>query len=224
MLAESRLASSFRDPSGFIFTRLDQIYRQVNSAYRSHYDLLMSSGLYRDLVDSGSLVSHEEVDFESAGPDAYKVLRPELVPFISYPYEWSFSQLKDAALLTLDIQKKAMSHGMTLKDASAYNIQFHRGRPTLIDVLSFETYVEGEPWVAYKQFCQHFLAPLALMSYRHADLGQLARVHLDGVPLDLARALLPFRARLRPGILVHIHMRAGLHGKYADDHGPTTKR
>ncbi len=120
---------------------------------------------------------------------------PELVSFISYPYEWSFSQLKDAALLTLKIQKRAIQHGLSLKDASAYNIQFQHGRPLLIDTLSFEIYPEGQPWVAYRQFCQHFLAPLALMAHVDVRLGQLLRLHIDGIPLDLASRLLPARTR-----------------------------
>ena len=86
------------------------------------------------------------------------------VDFISYPYEWSFSQLKDAALTTLAAHELALDHGMTLKDASAYNVQFVDGKPVLIDSLSFERAVPDEPWVAYRQFCQHFLAPLALMA------------------------------------------------------------
>ena len=86
---------------------------------------------------------------------------------------------------------------MSLKDASAYNIQFVRGKPTLIDTLSFEIYKEGEPWVAYRQFCQHFLAPLALMAYRDMRLGQLLRVYIDGVPLDLASKLLPVKTQVQ---------------------------
>src|SRR4051794_30857078 len=88
---------------------------------------------------------------------AYKVIRPDLIDFISYPYEWSYSQYKDAALLTLEVQRRAVERGMSLKDCSAYNVQFHEGRPILIDTLSLESYREGRPWVAYRQFCQHFL-------------------------------------------------------------------
>jgi ribosomal protein L11 methylase PrmA len=138
------------------------------------------------------------------------------VPFISYPYEWSFGQLKDAALATLTIQNRALKLGMSLKDASAYNIQFFKGRPTLIDTLSFEIYKEGEPWVAYRQFCQHFLAPLALMAYRDSRLSQLLRVHIDGIPLDLVSELLPGRTRLNFGIASHIHLHAAAQKRYAD--------
>ncbi len=136
--------------------------------------------------------------------------------FISYPYEWSFGQLKDAALATLSIQKRALQYGMSLKDASAYNIQFQNGKAALIDTLSFEKYPEGEPWVAYRQFCQHFLAPLALMAWRDVRLGLLLREYIDGIPLDLASKLLPRRTRLDPGLLAHIHLHAGAQKRYAD--------
>ncbi|MBC8217987.1 MAG: SAM-dependent methyltransferase, partial [Planctomycetes bacterium] len=152
---------------------------------------------------------HEEVDVEpESADDAYKIVKPEPMSFISYPYEWCFSQLKEAALITLEIQKKSLKFGMSLKDASAYNVQFRNGRPLLIDTLSFEKYHEGQPWVAYRQFCQHFLAPLALMSYTDIRLSQLLRVHVDGLPLDLTSALLPTRTYLRFSLLSHIHLHA----------------
>jgi len=137
------------------------------------------------------------------------------VSFISYPYEWSFGQLKDAALATLSIQRRALKLGMSLKDASAYNIQFVRGKATLIDTLSFEAYKEGQPWVAYRQFCQHFLAPLALMALKDVRLSQLLRVYIDGIPLDLASELLPWKTHFNFGLLTHIHLHAGAQKKYA---------
>jgi hypothetical protein len=209
-LTPSVVPSSFRDPSGFVFTRDGVLYRQVNLVHREHYDVLMGSGLYDELVEAGLLVSHEEIDPSPAATgDVYRVLRPERIPFVSYPYEWCFGQLKDAALATLRIQRTALDYGMSLRDASAFNIQFRGGRPVLIDTLSFETLPEGRPWVAYRQFCQHFLAPLALAGYRDVRLTQLARVHIDGIPLDLASRLLPFRARLRLPLLIHVF----LHGR-----------
>jgi len=208
-LRTSRHPSSFRDPSGFLFEREGVLLRQINRSYAEHFDRLLESGLYEALTARGWLVTHEEIRDSAAEPEAaYRVIQPERVPFISYPYEWSFSQYRDAALLTLDIQSLALEHGMTLKDASAYNIQFIGSRPTLIDTLSFETYEEGRPWVAYRQFCQHFLAPLALMSYRDIRLAQLMRTHIDGVPLDLAATLMPRRARLRFGLLSHLFLHA----------------
>jgi hypothetical protein len=190
---------SFRDPAGFVFDRDGVLYRQVSGSHAGNYDLFHGSGLYEALVGSGLLVPHDEVDIEPAAPGAHRVLRPERVGFISYPYEWCFSQLRDAALATLQVQGTALDHGMSLRDASAYNIQFHQGRPVLIDTLSFEALEVGRPWVAYRQFCQHFPAPLALMSYGRS-YGSAAARPSDGVPLDLSARLLPRRARLRPSL------------------------
>ena len=211
------LDSSFRDPSGFLFVREGVLYRQVNRAYAENYARLMESGLYAKLVKAGLLIPHTEVNIDPPTPElAFKVICPERVPFISYPYEWSFGQLKDAALATLSIQKRALKAGMSLKDASAYNIQFYQARPTMIDSLSFEIYQEGEPWVAYRQFCQHFLAPLALMTYRDIRLSQLLRVYIDGIPLDLASSLLPGRTRYKLGLATHLHLHARAQRRYAD--------
>lgn len=217
MKSSAQLKASFRDPSGFLFKQEDTLYRQVNQSYREDYDLLMQSGLYDRLIKAKKLIPHQEVNIPPAKPElSYRVLQPERVAFISYPYEWSFSQLKDAALLTLSIQKTALEYGLSLKDSSAYNIQFHHGRPILIDSLSFEAYQEGQPWVAYRQFCQHFLAPLALMAYQDIRLSQLLRVYIDGVPLDLTSKLLPFSTRMQFGLLSHIHLHASVQKKYAD--------
>ena len=217
MRKTGQISASFRDPSGFLFTDNGILYRQINRTYSNDYARLMDSGLYDRLIKASLLIPHLEVDQAPAESDAaFKVIQPELVPFISYPYEWSFSQLKDAALATLSIQKRALKLDMSLKDASAYNIQFVRGKPTLIDTLSFEIYKEGQPWVAYKQFCQHFLAPLALMSYRDVRLSQLLRVYIDGVPLDLASGLLPAKTKFNFGLLTHIHIHAGAQKKYSD--------
>ena len=209
MKTDFSIPCSFRDPSGFVFCQDGSVYRQVNKIYKDNYDHLMGSGLYEALVSANLLVRHNEIGLAYAKTnDAYKVLKHNLIPFISYPYEWCFSQLKDAALTTLRIQKVALDFGMTLKDSSAYNIQFSKGRPKLIDLLSFEKYQEGQLWVPYRQFCQHFLAPLALMSYKDIRLSQLLRTYLDGIPLDLASMLLPFRTRFRFSLLSHIHLHA----------------
>jgi hypothetical protein len=214
-MTDDTLGASFRDPSGFVFEREGVLYRQVNRSYAADYDRLLSSGLYDALVERGLLVAHDEVSVPPTGRgDPYRVIRPRRVPFVSYPYEWCFGELKDAALATLEIQRIALDFGMSLKDASAYNIQIDQGRPVFIDTLSFEVYREGAPWVAYRQFCQHFLAPLALIVCRDVGFGQLARVELDGVPLALARALLPARAWLRVQLFLHIWLHAGFQRRF----------
>ena len=204
---------SFRDPSGFLFFNNGVLYRQINLAGKDDYDHFMNSGLYDLLVKNKWLIRHEE---SGSRDGAYKIIKPELINFISYPYEWCFSQLKDAALLTLEIQRKALEFGMSLRDASAYNIQFKDGHPILIDTLSFEKYEEGKSWVAYKQFCQHFLAPLALMAYKDVGLSQLMRIYIDGIPLDLASSLLPLITRFKFSLLSHIHLHAKMQNYFAN--------
>jgi hypothetical protein len=191
MKTRSLSTVSFRDPAGFVYSRHGDLLRQVNQVYREQYDRLISSGLYEELVQAGRMVRHEELSTEAAEPDvAYKVLRPERVEFISYPSEWSFSALRDAALLTLDVQRRALLRGMTLKDSSAFNVQFHDGRPVLIDTLSFEMDREL-PWSGYRQFCEHFLAPLALMSLVDLRMGQLWRAGVGGVRSTWLRGSCP---------------------------------
>jgi len=214
---DTKVASSFRDPNGFLFFRDGTIYRQVNLAYKEHWDHLMNSGLYSTLVNAELLIPHTEVDILAEENDiAYKIIGPEIISFISYPYEWCFSQLKQAALTTLRIQKIAFSFGMSLRDCSAYNIQFRKGKAILIDTLSFEKYHEGQPWIAYRQFCQHFLAPLVLMAFLDIRLSQLLRIYIDGIPLDLASSLLPFRTHFAFWLLCHIHLHAKSHFFFAD--------
>jgi hypothetical protein len=212
-----RIASSFRDPSGFLFNYNGTVYRQINQVYQENYEQLMTSGLYDTLVKNELIVPHVETDFKTeTRKNLYKIIKPEMVPFISYPYEWCFSQLKHAALTTLQIQKTALDFGMFLKDSSAYNIQFRRGKPVLIDTLSFEKYRTGEPWLAYKQFCQHFLGPLVLMSYTDVRLNQLLRIYIDGIPIDLTSTLLPFKTRLNFSLLSNVHLHAATQIKYED--------
>ena len=201
------IPSSFRDPSGFLFYQNGVLYRKVNLSYKDNYILLIKSGLYNALVEDELLIPHMEInETRSKTDDGFKVIQPKPLQFISYPYEWCFSQLKNAALLTLKIQKRALEFGMSLKDCSAYNVQFENGKPIFIDTLSFEKYVEGPPWVAYRQFCQHFIAPLAIMSYKDIRLNQLSRVYIDSIPLDLASVLLPMKTYLNPRLLMHVHL------------------
>jgi len=216
--AAEREPGSYRDPSGFVFRRDGHLYRQINERIADDWSLFTASGLHPALIEKGLLVADEPADLALAPePGALAVIAPQEIGFISYPYEWSFSQLKDAALLTLEAQTLAATHGMTLRDASAYNVQFHRGRPILIDTLSFERAAPDEPWKPYRQFCENFLAPLALMARCDARLGMLLRDHIDGVPLDLASALLPRRTRLSPGLAAHVHLHSRAQRQHAGD-------
>lgn len=195
---------SFRDPSGSIFYEKGEVFRQVNEVYLSHYHHLMTSGLYSRLIEKKLLIPHAEVSKKPL------ILKPERIPFISYPHEWSFSQLKQAAITTLEAQAIAIEYKMHLKDASAYNIQFHQGKAVLIDTLSFELKTDFIPWVAYRQFCQHFLGPLALQAYVDCRLRNLSFTHIDGPPLDLIVKLLPISRLIQPSVFMHLL----LHSKF----------
>jgi len=214
--------SSFRDPSGHIFTENQTLYRQINQSFKDNYRLLRDSGLFDYLVDKNFLLPHQETKIKPP-KDAFLIIQPQKIPFISYPYEWCFSQLQAAALLTLDIQLIALKFGLSLKDASAYNIQFLGTSPIFIDTLSFEKYPDNEPWVAYRQYCQHFLAPLVLMAYTDLHLNLNLRLHIDGLSLGLTTKLLPLKARLNPGLFAHLYLHARSQHHFSDK-APGTNR
>ena len=202
--------ASFRDPSGFVFRRDGVLYRQIQRSAAADWDAFGASGLYGRLLADRLIVEHDDGRSRARRtPGRRRRIRPRPIGFISYPYEWCFSQLKEAALLTLELQSRALDAGMRLKDASAYNIQLDAGRPILIDSLSFEIAPATEPWPAYRQFCEHFLAPLALMAHRDPRCGLMLREFIDGIPLDLATTLLPGRTRLNLGLSAHLHLHAG---------------
>lgn len=209
-----RVPASFRDPNGFVLFNNEEkkIQRIIFPTYFSQYTHLIKSGLYEALCKDKKLIAHH-VKHESEN----KILiEPEEIPFISYSYEWPFHLLKEAALLTLDIAKKALAFGMCLKDASSFNIQLMHGKPIFIDTLSFEHYKENMPWGAYGQFCRHFLAPLLLMKYKSLNFSKLLSNFLDGFPIDFTSDLLPFRTRFSPSIQLNIHQHAKSLKKYTN--------
>ena len=205
---------SFRDPSGFVFESGESVFRTINESYRVHYEKWISSGLAKNLVEKGWIPPfHEE---ETPLAQSWKTLCVERIPFISYPYEWSFKQLKEAAILTLRLHLESLRSGMILKDASAYNVQFFKGKPVFIDLLSFETYKEGMPWIAYRQYISHFLGPLLLMSRNDSRQLLQMRNFLDGLPVDYISNSLPWKTWFSPSILLNIHWHAKLLKKHAD--------
>lgn len=206
----NREPSSFRDPSAYIFNENGIYYRFLDKSYQQHYDHLLSSGLYHSLTQKKWLIQHEEVSNKIEG--AYKTLKPRQLTFLNYPYEWSFMQLKDAALHTLRILRESLTHGMILKDATAFNIVFENNKPVFIDTTSFEIYDETKPWQAYRQFCENFLVPLMLVKYRGSAMLSLQRSHPEGIPIPLASTLLPVRSWFNMVCLLHIHLQYAVSG------------
>lgn len=211
--------ASFRDPSGYMFHDSDTLRRLINPIYFPQYQKLKSSGFFKTLIDQGLLISHEETSVS----EEKIVITPEPIPFITNPYEWSFEQFKHAALLTLKIQKYALSKGFILKDASAYNVTFYRGKPIFLDTLSFDFYEEGSPWRAYKQFITHFFGPLVLAKYHGAEIFKMLQTHIDGIPVKLIASLLPGKSKLSSTLFTNIHLLAKMESKHSADYKAETK-
>lgn len=212
-------SSSFRDPSGYIFLDNGVIKRVINPIYFNQYKKLKNSGFYKSLFENSLLISHKELSIS----ENEIIIQPEHIPFITYPYEWSFNMYKEAALLTLKIQKYALERGFTLKDASAFNITFLKGNAIFIDTLSFDFYKENQPWRAYKQFITHFFGPLVLAHYHGADQLKLMSNFIDGIPVTLISSMLPKRTKLNPILFSNIHLLAKLESKHNTDYEGETK-
>ena len=210
---KNRHAASFRDPSGYIQVKDGEIYRHINPVYFSQYNALTNGGFYKKLTDAGLLIPYTEVK----ATEEYIIIKPEKISFFSYPYEWSFSQYKHAALHTLKLQKYALQNGFTLKDATAFNITFYKGAPIFVDTLSFDVYIAGEPWRAYKQFLMHFLAPLVLTKYFGSGMLKTLQQYIDGMPLQQVVKLLPFTAKLNPVLYTNIYLTVKYEAKYSSD-------
>ncbi|PSG86074.1 nodulation protein NoeA [Aurantibacter aestuarii] len=212
-------SSSFRDPSGFIFVEDGLVKRQINPIYFETYSVLNEADFYKKAIEYGLLIPHEEL-FVSKEKI---IIQPEQIPFITYPYEWSFNQYKEAALLTLKFQKFALEHNFSLKDASAFNIVFNKGKAIFIDTLSLDIYKEKTPWRAYKQFITHFLGPLVLAHYHGAASLKLMSNFIDGIPLSMLSTMLPISTKLNPFLYTNIHLLAKFEAKHSEDYTGTSK-
>jgi SAM-dependent methyltransferase len=214
---------SFRDPSGFVFLSDSAAYRTITDVFQNDWNRVLESGFARSVVEMGLLVPFEECP---SLPGSWKTISSPRLPVISYPYEWCFSQLKDAALLTLTLLQLALRHGLVMKDASAFNVQFIGSSPIFIDHLSFEIRKPDKPWPAYLQFCRHFLAPLALYHYRGGGGSRLPSLWIEGLPLGFVSSLLPLRSRFSPSLQIHVHMHARFQDRRSDGrkHADSVKR
>ncbi len=198
-------SGSFRDPAGVVFDSGGQVYRSILAGGKDDYEIARDSGVYDSLIKEGLLIEHEEVEpGDFAPPGTVYCVRHPRIPMISYPWEWPFGLLKRGALLQLEIMERLIPRGLWLRDASALNIQYDGTKPVFIDTLSIGRRIEKSPWVAYGQFCSHFLAPLALAAWSDIRTLALWQSFIDGYPLDLAAKLLPYKKRIRPGIFLHL--------------------
>jgi ribosomal protein L11 methylase PrmA len=216
-----RVAGSFRDPAGFVFTNGDAVYRAIAPGAADRFRCFLASELFSRLRERRAIVETHLLD-ESAWPLAHSpeglIARHGAIPFLSYPYEWPFALLKAAALLHLTVQIESLEHDFVLSDASAYNVQFVGPQPIFIDALSFRPYVDGEVWGGYRQFSQQFLNPLLLQAHTGVAYQNWFRGSLEGVDsADLARVL-PWRSKFSPSILAHVIAPANIEARVARQH------
>jgi 2-polyprenyl-3-methyl-5-hydroxy-6-metoxy-1,4-benzoquinol methylase len=207
-------ASSFRDPESSLSYDSSYYYRRISLNYEKHYNHFIESGLKDKLLLEGFILPFDEIidDFPENGVSS-RVLRTDILPFVSYSYEWSFSQFKEAALLTLKINQLSLEHGMILKDASMFNVQFVGCKPVFIDLASFEMYEQDTPWNAYYQFCKHFYGPLFLAAKKNIILPKLLQYFVDGIPLKEIVSLCSWYDFLNSGAFLHLYLHAKGEGK-----------
>jgi len=196
-------SASFRDPASTVYVGGGRVHRLIRPSYYDDYRHLMRSGLYDDLVGKGLLIPHQEIE-KTYGKGEFIVIEPEIVPLVSYPYEWSFMHLKEAAAVTLAVNRLAMEKGMMLKDASAYNLQFLNGHMCFIDTCSFTRYTPGMPWGAYSQFLRHFVCPLLLMKYSSPQDAKLSQLYIDGIPVRYVSKRMPLHTLFSFGMWAHL--------------------
>ncbi len=184
--------NSFRDPHGFVFSQKQRIFRGITSEGLDNFKQVRATGFIKRLIDSQFLLEEWEVPLENFSlKNVAHILEHPKLELITYPFEWTFSALKAAALLHLDLQLMGLNHGVSFRDASAYNIQFIGSKPIFIDHLSFQPYSEGEYWLGQKQFTEQFLNPLLLQAYTGFAFNDLYRGSPQGISSDVLVKLVP---------------------------------
>jgi hypothetical protein len=215
---------SFRDRDGRVYQLDGRIVRGLSAGALADFESLRSTRFYPRFLEQGRLVATQRLD--AAEVDRLPLppherdrwagfVEHERIPVISYPYEWTFGMLRDAALLQLELVEAAIREDMTLKDATPYNLQFRAGGPVFIDIPSFAMLPAGAPWAGYRQFCELFLFPLMLQAYKGIAFQPLLRGSIDGVGVQTAARLFGLRDRLRPGVLTHAWLQAKLDRRFA---------
>jgi hypothetical protein len=210
---------SFRDRTARVFYQNGKVLRGLTGAALKEWEALSATSFYRRFADTGGIVATRQRDLSSIPLSSNHqwagVLEHEPLPFVSYPYEWSFEMLRDAALLQLDLVLAALDEGMSLKDASAYNVQWKGATPVFVDIASFYKRGDREPWVGYRQFCQMFLFPLLLQAYRDVPFQPWMRGNIEGMAAEVCLRLMSARDYLRGGVLAHVYLQAKAQAAYS---------
>jgi len=199
---------SFRDPASHVVLDEGRVVRLLDERGLAGWSALSQTAFFARATADGRLIETKEIptdDSTSAG-----ALEHPRIPFVSYPYEWTFSMLKDAALLQLDLLVEALAEGLTIKDATPFNIQFVSGKPVFIDIGSFEKYSPGEPWIGYRQFTRQFLFPLMLRAWAGLPYQPWLRGQMDGPTAGDMKRILPLGKRMRASTMLHVSLQASM--------------
>lgn len=206
---------SYKDGAARVVLKENVYYRYIFNDYKEEYDHLMNSGLYDELTEKKYLIKHIETEIDSNDPKVYKLLYPHQIPFISYPFEWSFIQWKRATLSYLEINKIALKYGMILKDATPYNFCHLGGKALLLDTSSFIFFKHNDNWIAYKQFCEEFFGPITLMHYNGHEWSNLTMSKMGNIGLGFISQQLPFKSWFNFNVFTHIHWHSNYVNKSA---------
>ena len=208
--------SSFRDNLGNVFYFKDRVIRTINAKGKKNLEFIIDNNILDESINQNFLISTKIINKNELTNFFSKfdyIVESEFIPYISYPYEWSFEQLKCAAIHHLDFQIFLFSKSAVLRDASAYNIQFIGSKPVFIDLLSIKEYQEGEHWSGYKQFCENFLNPLLLGSLKGIQHNAWFRGKLEGISTVELNKLLSISDKLSLKVLTHVYLHSKLNTK-----------
>lgn len=209
---------SFRDPLSRVYVDDDAVWRGLSAQGAEDFAAFAATKAFASAQADGRLIATRLAEAAEVPTDDRWAgfLRHDRVPVVTYPYEWTFSMLRDAALLQLDLSRAALAEGILTKDATSYNVQFLGSQPVFIDVGSFERLVPGQPWIGYRQFCELFLNPLILQAEVDVPFQPWLRGSLNGISPTFTSTALGSRGRFRRDLFTHVRLHARAESRYAD--------
>ena len=213
--------ASFRDPEGKVIELEGRIYRTLSKVARERLERFESDSHLQALAETELHVPSRLLPTSESGLDPAqfgdKIVAHERLEVVTYPYEWSFEMLRQAALVTLDLLDWCLDRQLILKDATAYNVALHKGRMTFIDLLSIDDYRDGQLWDGYSQFCRELLFPLMLTAYKEVDFQPWFRGSMAGIEARELASFMTLRDRVRPGVFKHVVLQSWIDKRYGKE-------
>lgn len=212
---------SYRDNFGRVFYHNNEVFRFISNQGLEEYETLKQNNIFENAIKEGYLIDFKELSSEEIKNfnnhnfnKNTKILKIKKIDYISYGYEWTFSQLRDAAIHHLDFQIKLIKENVILRDSSSFNIQFQNGKPIFIDIFSLAQYEKDKPWLGYKQFCEFFLNPLLIYNKKNINFNHLLKGSIDGVSVEDTNKILSFSNKLNLKTFIHVTLHNYLINNY----------